>query len=516
VILRLALRSLAVRPWRTAVLAGGFGLGIAVMVALLGVGEVIIEQAHSPALRGGGDVVVSAAFGPVENARYVLAHVLGAPTVRTRQTAASPSRRARLYLVKPGLSIAVSARGGIPSLERAVGDPEVEGVAAWTDTAADAGWSNPRQEDILRAMDRFHALPQAPRPQGSDPTGSAARASAKARGLTPPIPESDSFRSSWAEWLYFNGRTADGRLRFYLTFLAGAPAEGGPGVRPQGPISPGAAGPGGQTPRQQRPAFVRLQLERDGHSTNYSAGALVDDAELIARAPDLDIAGNRVRLEGSQYRLTLALAKEGDPRARLDGELILDAPPGRSLPPTAIHGARGWVSGYVVPVLSGTVHGSLRAGGETIDLDGATGYHDHNWGFWEGVRWQWGQVAHGDLSIVFGRVFPPASVADPQRTPGVLAVLGPNGPLGFATDVSIEETPAPHSVTIRARGQRLDITLALDVEETVGTRMGLTRMANGQTMTFLQMGGTYRVTGTMADRPVNFTARGSAETFRSQ
>jgi hypothetical protein len=260
---------------------------------------------------------------------------------------------------------------------------------------------------------------------------------------------------------------------------------------------------------------VRLQLERDGHSTNYSAGALVDDAELIARAPDLDIAGNRVRLDGSQYRLTLALAKEGDARSRLDGELILDAPPGRSLPPTAIHGARGWVSGYVVPVLSGTVHGSLRAGGETIDLDGATGYHDHNWGFWEGVRWQWGQVAHGDLSIVFGRVFPPASVADPQRTPGVLAVLGPNGPLGFATDVSIEETPAPHSVTIKARGQRLDITLALDVEETVGTRMGLTRLANGQTMTFLQMGGTYRVTGKLADRQVNFTARGSAETFRS-
>jgi len=124
-------------------------------------------------------------------------------------------------------------------------------------------------------------------------------------------------------------------------------------------------------------------------------------------------------------------------------------------------------------------------------------------------------VAHDDLSIVFGRVFPPASVADPQRTPGVLAVLGPSGPLGFATDVSIEETAAPHSVTIKARGQRLDLTLALGVEETVGTRMGLTRLANGQTMTFLQLGGTYHVTGKMGDRTVDFTARGSAETFRS-
>ncbi len=149
---------------------------------------------------------------------------------------------------------------------------------------------------------------------------------------------------------------------------------------------------------------------------------MVDHADLLARAPDLDVAGNRVRLDGSQYRLTLALTREGaGPPARLEGDLVLDAPPGRSLPPTAIHGARGWVSGYVVPVLSGSLHGTLRVGGETISLDGATGYHDHNWGFWEGVRWQWGQVASGDLSIVFGRVFPPATlpirVASPACSP---------------------------------------------------------------------------------------------------
>ncbi len=71
-IVRLALRSLAVRPVRTAVLACGFGLGIAVMAALLGVGDVILEQARSPALQGGGDMVVSGAFGSIDNARFVL------------------------------------------------------------------------------------------------------------------------------------------------------------------------------------------------------------------------------------------------------------------------------------------------------------------------------------------------------------------------------------------------------------------------------------------------------------
>src|SRR5262249_33950926 len=110
-IVRLALRSLAVRPARTAVLAAGFGLGIAVMAALLGVGEVIIEQAHSPALRGGGDLVVSGAIGPIDNARYLLTHVLGGPSLQVRRAAASPSRRGNLYLIKSGQAVAIHVRG---------------------------------------------------------------------------------------------------------------------------------------------------------------------------------------------------------------------------------------------------------------------------------------------------------------------------------------------------------------------------------------------------------------------
>jgi hypothetical protein len=481
VILRLALRSLAVRPWRTAVLAAGFGLGIGVMVALLGVGEVIIEQAHAPALQGGGDLVVSGAFGPIDSARFVLSSVLGSPELRPRRLAASPTRRATLYLIKPDLAVPIGVRGGIPSLERAVGDPEVAGVPAWTDEPADASWSNPRPDEMLRAMDRFHRAPQI-----QDGAGFSA--------------------TSWAEWLYFNGHTADGSLRFYLTFLAGPTSADG-----------------------QRSAVVRLQLDRAGRSANYSATESVDAARLLARAPDIDIAGNHVRLEGAQYRLTLSLASERsaegsvesgipNPKSRLEGDLVLDAPPGRSLPPAAIHGARGWVSGYVVPVLSGPVHGTLHIGGETIALDGATGYHDHNWGFWEGVRWQWGQVAGGDVSIVFGRVFPPATVADPERVPGFLGVLGPAGPLGFSTDVAIAEqgnSGAPTGMTIQARGPRIDVRLTLSVDESVVSRMPLTQLPGGAAMSFLQLGGTFRVDGRAADRALAFTARGAAETFRA-
>ena len=459
------------------------------MAALLGVGEVIMEQAHAPALRGGGDLVVGGAFGPVESARFVLAHVLGGPELRPRRVAASPTRRATLYLITPAAALPIAARGGIPSLERAVGDPEIAGIDAWRDEPADATWSNPRPEDILRSMDRFHPEPQSPA-AGPDPIDTKSAP----LGSDPfTIGDNRGFRSSWAEWLYFNGRSADGRLRVYLTFLAGGRAADG-----------------------RRSALVRLQLDREGHSTNYSAAAAVDDGDVVAHAPDLDIANNHVRVDGSTYRITVALNRE-PAGPGLTGEIVLDAPPGRSVPPAAIHGAHGWISGYVVPVLSGGLHGTLRIGAETIPLDGATGYHDHNWGYWAGVRWQWGQVAGEGISIVFGRVFPPATVADPDRAPGVLAVLGPNGPIGFSTDVSIAEDGeggAPRHIDVNARGSRVELHLNLSVEEVASTRMALTRLADGTMMTFLQLGGTYRVDGRAGDRTIGFTTRGSAETFR--
>jgi hypothetical protein len=469
--LRLALRSLTTRPLRSAVLAAGFGLGIGVMVELLGVGEVILEQAHSPALQGGGDVVVSGEVGRLTGARFLLTDVLGSTRLRDRVRAASPSTRATVYLMANGQTIAVAARGGVPSLERAIGDPEISAQAAWQDEPSDAAWRQPPREDILRALDRFHAVPLDRQPSVVSGQPSASGDQPSAISHQPSVFNHES----WAEWLYFNGRSRDGSLRFYVSFIAGAA---------------GAEG--------TRPVSVRLQLDRHGRSTTYSTIGRVDARHLLATAPDLDVAGNRVRVDGSRYRITLALPGAG-------GELVLDALPGRSLPPAEIHGANNWVSGYVVPVLAGTFAGTLSVHGETISVDDVPGYHDHNWGFWDGVHWQWGQVSNGDLSIVYGRVFPPATVADPSRIPGFLGVLGPDGPIGFSTNVAIEESDeggTPRAITVRAQSGQLDMSLTFAVAESV------------QTSTFLQLGGTYRVTGHARDRAIDFTARGSAETFR--
>ena len=150
----------------------------------------------------------------------------------------------------------------------------------------------------------------------------------------------------------------------------------------------------------------------------------------------------------------------------------------------------------------------------TIGLDGTAGYHDHNWGFWDGVSWQWGQVAHEDLSFVYGHIHPPADVADTTRLPGFLGVVGPDGLLGFSDSAHIvESTPraARHGKPVVEDAYEMDLT----VEETVVTPLRGT-LSEGAEGDFVQMRAAYRVTGQAGDRKIDFTAPGAAETFRTR
>jgi hypothetical protein len=151
-----------------------------------------------------------------------------------------------------------------------------------------------------------------------------------------------------------------------------------------------------------------------------------------------------------------------------------------------------------------------------VSFDNGVGYHDHNWGFWKGVSWQWGQAQQGDLSLIFGRVRPPADAADPDRIPGFVGALGPDGPLGYATNVTIDETNdargQPKTIAVAGQSRLLDVHLTFDVGSTVTTRTAQGPFAGA--LNFLQMRGQYTVTGHAGDRAINFSAPGSAETFR--
>ena len=455
---RLAVRSLTAHPVRSAALAAGFGAGVGVMAILLGVAEVVLEQSLAPALVGGGDVLIR--MGPQVPARLLLSGTLQSDALRPRIRVASPSHGGTLFLLHRGRQTRVEARGGIPSLERAIGDEETAALAAWADRPDDVAWTQDTPDRVLRHIDRFH-----------------------------PVPDAPAWSASWAEWLYFNGRSTE--ARFYLTFLVGPLQEDG-----------------------RRAAGVRLQLERNGAVHTFGEGVPITEAEAL-RAPDLTIGASSVRLDGLRYRIHLDLPGEDGRRVR--GDLTIVASPGRLVPPLEITGAHGWRSGYVVPVMSGALDGALDVDGDRVSLNGGRGYHDHNWGFWQGVSWQWGQVQQGDLSILYGRVFPPADAADPDRVPGFVGVLGADGPLAYATDVTITETNdergQPRTIAVRGRGAALDLQVTFDVESAVTSRVG-GPLASG--LDFLQLRGEYAVSGRAGDQKLEFRAPGSAETFRGR
>ena len=168
---RLALRSLTAHPVRSLVLAFGFGAGVAVMAILLAVAEVVLEQAQSPALVGGGDVLIR--LNRQVPAQVLLSGTLQADALRPRVRAASPFSTTYVFLADGGAPTRVALRAGIPSLERTLGDDETSRVAAWRDTAADAAWTRSDPAAALRQVDRFH-----------------------------PIPDAPDWADSWAEWLY--------------------------------------------------------------------------------------------------------------------------------------------------------------------------------------------------------------------------------------------------------------------------------------------------------------------------
>jgi hypothetical protein len=264
-----------------------------------------------------------------------------------------------------------------------------------------------------------------------------------------------------------------------------------------------------------RSAGVRLQIEHDGQMQSFTGGAELTDAEL-SRAPDLTIGGSSVTLDGMRYRIHID-TKDARGRTAV-GDLSLVATAGRLVPPIEITGAKGWRTGYVVPVMSGMLEGVIEIDGARVSLDGGRGYHDHNWGFWQGVSWQWGQAQQGDLSVIYGRVFPPREAADPETMPGFVGVLGRDGPLGYSTDVRIteedDERGQPKRITVRARGSMLEADIRFDVASAVTSHMEQGPLANG--VDFLQMRGQYVVRGRAGAREFDFAATGAAETFRGR
>jgi hypothetical protein len=157
-VLLLAVRNLTHKPWRSALLFLGYGLGVSVMIVLLSIGEALITQARDERLVGGGSVTVlpegldvevmktgglGGLFFSIPNARFVQQQLLASPRLAGQVTAVAPQIEGELlYLATPDGREAARCRPHRAPSARNCGSPAGGGR---TTTATVAGWRRRRR-----------------------------------------------------------------------------------------------------------------------------------------------------------------------------------------------------------------------------------------------------------------------------------------------------------------------------------------------------------------------------------
>jgi hypothetical protein len=377
VIVRLALAELRNRPGRALFLLGGYALGVAVMVVLLAVGEAMLNQARDKELVGGGDVVVvpsgvsaemlkaggvASLFLGIDHARFIHRQLLETPRGRREfgVLASSPildNKQVELF-ARDSVWKAV-ATGEIPSRARAAGALPTLTRGRWEDSPADRRWTSPTAEQLFREIDHFHI-----------PTGAAAK------------------DSTWAEWHYFNV-VLDEERWVYITLAVG-----------------GRVG----TPGQWGGQILLTVRERDGSHRSLTRNLTDREVVFDTASPDLrfgDRAG--VSMRGGVYAVR---ADAGGVRV----DLRVTPSPRRYFPLTDLGGA-ALVSGYVAPALFARAEGTVCLPACEA-VRGAQSYHDHNWGVWRNVSWEWGSASGEEMSLLYGVVR-----GDSTPTEGLFAYL---------------------------------------------------------------------------------------------
>ena len=488
----LAWRSLWDRPVRTLLLLGGYGIGVAVMIALLSVGEALLTQARDRDLVAGGDLVllpegvdptvlkvngVTDLDFTIQQAEFIVREVLNGPRFGPEVAAVAPQIDARqVYVRSRGEVRAAIASAGIPSLDQAA--HATGAVAGASDTGADRAWIAPSGAAILDRLDRFH-----------EPPAAVSRA--------------------WAEWDYFNFVDPATGAYGYLTILAGGEGRGA----------------------------VLLRLRRPGHpADDLVLRAAIHRGDLSFTSASQRVGPARVWNDAGRYRITVSA-----PEVHADLRLAPD--PRSYLPPAEVAGGGG-VSGYVVPVVHGWMDGQIRTAHTALQLAHVPAYHDHNWGTWGGVTWEWGEAAGAGGAALYGGLHvagmdaaasigrpPVLFVWEAERHDGRTA---PGGFLGaFAVQaihytawhpgpvVSGRRVSVPGAITVEGEAgpdrMRLEIRVrdALASVPAEASPAGPPPDGRSQTprVAFLQLRGNAQVRGTVDGRSVAFSGNAAAETF---
>ena len=493
-ITRLALRGLLDRPWRSFFLLGGFGLGVGVMITLLAIGEAMVLQSKDEKLVGGGDVTVlpegldlevmktggvGGMFVAIPNARFVHRQLLGAPRLADRVGAVAPQTDGVLLYVRTASGeFPVRAMGEIPSATRLVGAAPTIVAGAWEDDDSDRRWLAPTLAELRHEIDRFHVTPA---------------------GIA------DEERRTWGEWHYFNVLSADRKRWTFLTLAVG-----------------------GDVPSGEWGGQVLLTVHEEGRpARRFTRVVLPRDVSLDTTRADLALGGDSVRvLPDGRYRVT-ATAREEGTGASATIVLTVTPAPGAYFPGTSI-GGDALVSGYAVPALRAEADGELCIAGRCERFEAAQSYHDHNWGVWRDVQWEWGAARAGSYSLLYGRVAREGAEDVREKlfvylvdSLGFRALFRPDS-IAYEEGRSVR-TPGgvlrvpSRAVLFDARdGDTLRI--ALEIEDAVASDVRLDRrgQASGRRARpwFVQMKGMARISGRVGGQVVRGEGTGFFETYR--
>jgi hypothetical protein len=194
-------------------------------------------------------------------------------------------------------------------------------------------------------------------------------------------------------------------------------------------------------------------------------------------------------------------------------------------------GSSGFVSGYTVPALRASASGELCVDGKCEALTDAQSYHDHNWGVWRGVTWDWGASRAGQYTFLYGRVYSPDTTAS---IPPVLVYVIDS--LGFRAvfrpkAISYEDgrTVRSGATTLRVPSRasfsdvRGDDTLHVDItiDDAIATDTRPSSTERGDPLGsekahpfFIQMKGTAKISGRIDGERLTGTGLGFFETYR--
>lgn len=492
-----SIRNLTLKPWRSLFLLLGYGLGVGVMIVLLSVGEALLTQARQEKLVGGGQITVlpegidvevmktgglGGMFFSIDHARFIYRQLLAAPRFAPWVSAVAPQIEKKLLYLRDarGREYPVMASGEIPSRMRALGVGAPLAGGRWDDDSLDRQWRDPTPRELREEIDHFH-LP----------------------------PASVAGNPSWGEWHYFNVLSADGRRWAFVSFIVA-----------------------GQVPDGRWGGQVLVTLHEQGRPARRYASVFAPPLVRFSTTDaDVRIGESTVHVLADGRYAVHARAAAADGGPPVDVQLTVTPAPHAYFPGAALTSGEV-VSGYVVPALRADASGRICVGARCEVLSGVQSYHDHNWGVWRGVTWEWGSARAGSYSILYGRVQPPDSAAASQ--PLFLFVVDSLGFAGLFRPREIQysdsrltrvgatsvRTPA-RAVMFDARGDdTLRVELAIDDAAATDTRAPGAARGDASPLRaaarpyFIQMKGIASLSGRIGGRPVHGVGPGFFETYR--